>query len=331
MKKVVFALGVLFPFSAGSMVASSEIWAPGVTRGSGWYDVNKYSTASRPTSDKNFCWAAVASNMLQWWFDRYEAAGQVVPSGIPVGPGDKYNCGIFEKCFLPNWGTEHGSLSFNGLNWFFQNQAENNSGWTKPTNPGGYFPYKNIQEQMNETYADYRVRWETLNTDNYPSAVLTQDYSICLGGSYYTWGPERPDTSHPTKEVFSNYLTTMLGYGPVGLSLAIGSNGRGTHHEITVWGCDVDEEGSISKIFVSDSDDASGAPLEVVLKEYLVNYTGNNVAIYYNNEAKLSGGNYITSLTGIMAYPIPEPLTFGLLAGLGAFALAGTRRSRKSK
>lgn len=333
MKKVVFALGVLFPFSAGSMVASSEIWAPGVTRASGWYDVNKRSTVSVSGIDRNACWAAAASNMLQWWFDRYEDAGQVIPSNLSVGKGTKYTCSIFEDYFLLNWDPNHGASSYDGLCWFFEGKAPYvTTGYSKPTGGGNYFSsHPEVLTAMDSAYGDYQERWRPLNNniDNY-TAVLTEDYAVCLGGSYYTWGPGRPDKSYSSGQFFANYLTTMLKYGPAGLGFAISANGNGKNHEITVWGCVVDESGLVSKIFVSDSDDAQGDPLKTVLKEYVVSYTGNYVAIDYN-EAKLDGGNYITSLTGIMGYPIPEPSSFGLFAGAIAFMLAGTRRSRRQK
>lgn len=327
MRKVVLALGVFFPFCTGTSFAT-PIWAPGVSWDSGWYDVNKYSTSNVSTEDRNFCWAAVASNMLQWWCDSYERAGNTVPTNIMRDSKTKYTCGIFENVFLKNWDIQKGAGSYEGLQWFFEGKTPPQSNYSKPSAAGNYFSSSpEVLTTMDTAYTDYCALWNTLNTADYSSAVNTQDYAVCLGGNYYTWGTGRPIQNYTTKQVFSNFLVTMLKRGPVGLSFAIGYNGNGKNHEITVWGCIVDEEGIISRIIVSDSDDTPGDPLKTVLKEYIVSYTGNYVAIDYN-EAKMFGGNYITSLTGIMGYPIPEPSSFGLLAGLGALALVASRRSR---
>ena len=44
-----------------------------------------------------------------------------------------------------------------------------------------------------------------------------------------------------------------------------------------------------------------------------------------------NGGNALFDNITLKVSPVPEPSTFGLLAGLGALALAGTRRRRRAK
>lgn len=53
-----------------------ETWTLGVSSERGWYDANK----TLAPGDDNLCWAASASNILNWWQDRY-----VIPSGTPTG------------------------------------------------------------------------------------------------------------------------------------------------------------------------------------------------------------------------------------------------------
>lgn len=53
-----------------------ETWTWGVSPQKGWYDANK----TLAPGDDNLCWAASASNILNWWQDRY-----VIPSGTPTG------------------------------------------------------------------------------------------------------------------------------------------------------------------------------------------------------------------------------------------------------
>ena len=66
---------------------TSIVFAEGVTITSGWYDVNKKGAGDN--GDINMCWAAASANMIQWWQDRYVAAGNTLPSTATNGPGTK--------------------------------------------------------------------------------------------------------------------------------------------------------------------------------------------------------------------------------------------------
>ena len=57
----------------------SIVFVEGVTSASGWYDVNKMGDGTL-NGDVNMCWAAASANMIQWWQDRYVAAGKSLPS-----------------------------------------------------------------------------------------------------------------------------------------------------------------------------------------------------------------------------------------------------------
>ncbi|MCR5184415.1 MAG: IdeS/Mac family cysteine endopeptidase [Opitutales bacterium] len=334
MKNTVLIPSLLLLLPAGTLTAAS-VWAPGVTADSGWYDVNKRSNSNLSTTDRNFCWAAVASNMLQWWCDTYEKAGNTVPGNILRNTTTDYTCGIFENVFLKNWDPGKGCGSYEGLQWFFEGKSPTTSNYSKPTGGGNYLSGDTgFLATMADAYGAYSATWASLRErTEYDFAARTENYAICLGGNYYTWGSGRPDKTHSSAEVFSNYLTTLLNHGPVGLSFAVGYNGFGKNHEITVWGCDVGNDGLVSKIYVTDSDDSTADPLNIALNSYNVSYTGNYAAIDYN-EAKLFSGNYVTQLSGIMGYPalvIPEPSLFGFFAGTLALLLAGTRRRRKNQ
>ena len=61
-------------------VGDVVLFAEGVSLESGWYDQNK----SR-VGDSQLCWACTESNMIQWWQDRYIAAGKTLPSDAPNG------------------------------------------------------------------------------------------------------------------------------------------------------------------------------------------------------------------------------------------------------
>ncbi len=63
----------------------TTVFAEGVTLTSGWYDVNKKAQGNN--GDINMCWAATSSNMIQWFQDRYKAAGKTLPADATDGPG----------------------------------------------------------------------------------------------------------------------------------------------------------------------------------------------------------------------------------------------------
>ena len=75
----------------GGNVNDNVVFADGVTLNSGWYDVNKLKRAG---ADINMCWAAAASNIIQWWQDRYVAAGNTLPAGAVTGVGTKSYDGV---------------------------------------------------------------------------------------------------------------------------------------------------------------------------------------------------------------------------------------------
>ena len=123
-----------FPCLAGT----TTIFAPGVTANSGWYDVNKKSTANASQIDFVACGAAAASNMLQYWQDGYTTAGNILPNGTPDGIGTKeytsglgcYELAIFEK-YLDCWGTE-GTDPQLTIQWSFTGEGHNVSGYAQP-------------------------------------------------------------------------------------------------------------------------------------------------------------------------------------------------------
>ena len=73
MKNVITLLGVL---AGMSVTATAEtLWVYGVNENSGWYDADKTGNG-----DSALCWAAVSSNLINWWQNQYET-----PSNVPTG------------------------------------------------------------------------------------------------------------------------------------------------------------------------------------------------------------------------------------------------------
>ncbi|MBR3914656.1 MAG: IdeS/Mac family cysteine endopeptidase, partial [Bacteroidales bacterium] len=84
-KNEVISNEISFTAEAGSDTGTTIVFAEGVTVNSGWYDVNKVGMGDN--GDINMCWAASCSNIIQWWQDRYVAAGNSLPANAVTGPG----------------------------------------------------------------------------------------------------------------------------------------------------------------------------------------------------------------------------------------------------
>lgn len=73
MKKTIILLGLLAGLSASAV--AETLWVYGVSEQCGWYDANKSGD-----NDSALCWAAVSSNLLNWWQSQY-----VIPDNVPTG------------------------------------------------------------------------------------------------------------------------------------------------------------------------------------------------------------------------------------------------------
>ncbi|MBR2051707.1 MAG: IdeS/Mac family cysteine endopeptidase, partial [Bacteroidales bacterium] len=133
-----------------------RLFAEGVTPTSGWYDVNKidYST------DINMCWAATSSNIIQWWQDRYMAAGNTLPAGAISGKGtSSYELALMDM-YKEQWDNTRGADASHGITWYFEGrniqQYATAGSCAQPLsgNDGGYFA--NIwNEILPHVYHDY--------------------------------------------------------------------------------------------------------------------------------------------------------------------------------
>lgn len=78
MKRVITLLGLL---AGVSSVANAEThWVYGVSEHGGWYDADK----TNYDEDYNKCWAAVSSNLINWWQIQYDVSKVGAPTGDEV-------------------------------------------------------------------------------------------------------------------------------------------------------------------------------------------------------------------------------------------------------
>lgn len=253
----------------------SIVFADGVTMTSGWYDVNKMKEGNN--GDTMMCWAAAASNMIQWWQDRYVAAGNSLPSGAVTGPGTKMHSGTgFSRCyelalmdvFHTQWtNLGRGSQPDYAIAWYFEgklNGGEYAQNQAKPTTAGGYFSsvWSKIYPHLYHSYKDQVL----------PNLCYDL-YTVCF--NYYNlWGGKQ---GNEALAEFSNYVVRSIDRGIASLSIQPGSSAL---HAITLWGYEIDNAtGHVSRIWVTDSDDQTVEPKTAVLNEYNVSVSGNKIKL----------------------------------------------------
>lgn len=309
-----FALSLL----AGTTCGAASIWAPGVSRESGWVDVNKSWNG-----DNSMCWAAAASNMLEWWQTVYVSAGNSLPENAPSG----YVVGrenettrqyqIFDY-FIKNWSNAAGYV-YEAIPWYmtggtvdgFLNNSVSNL--VSGADSAGFF--KNVYPTSADMASKQSGTWVgDLSVYEYGSGSS-------MSGNFSSLG----EFSNLLIDSFSNASVVSMS-----VSLYRVSTGeRWTGHAITLWGCDYDENGNVTAIHITDSDDQKLQLRTIHLSEnesneiVLDGYWGGAVT-KINRFESLS----VASIPNIDSV-IPEPSAFGLLAGTFALGFAVFRRRKR--
>lgn len=220
------------------------------------YDVGKGSYSSDPTvtdkADTSLCWAYSAANLLQFWQDYYLSsadAGDEVPNGYNntsyTSPkGTQYL--TIADVFRNNWKDE-GGMQHAGFQWWFQGT-----------------------EAVEDIYAKAMK----------DGAIEAGYYKTLFGSETCYKQQYLAEENTDNGAVFMNFIDDTLATAGQGLGLAIyKSNGTGGH-AITCWGYETDEDGTLSALYVTDSDDryygATRVQVEIA--------DDGTIAIYDNDE-----------------------------------------------
>ena len=236
------------------------VFADGVTLTSGWYDTNKRNDGNTH-GDIMMCWAASAANIIEWWQDRYQAAGKSLPQGATTGPGSVYELKTMEL-FKEQWTTlERGAQVFQAVTWYFEgtNLCKDASPGTsaQPVGAGGYY-----SSLMTDLRAHMYCGYEYLYfTDLYSGEI----------NNYYHWGNGSGLTGTERLKAFSDIVVDVMSKGVASMAVALSANLASGHHATTLWGYEIDNAtGLITRLWITDSDDLVKDPKEQLLNEYSV-------------------------------------------------------------
>ena len=136
-------------------VQAAIYFAHNVSEDSGFINTKKYWNG-----DSYLCWAATASNMLQWW--QNNSSG--IPAFVPNGQNESGRTEIYDV-FCNNWANTGKGIEI-GLRWYLGG---------KPLNPNNYL------YDFKETIT------EPQNTGRY-----WEEYITSLGLSSSTWEGDCP-------------------------------------------------------------------------------------------------------------------------------------------
>lgn len=249
----------------------TTVFAEGVTISTGWYDVNKKSTAQQSQADAMMCWAASSSNIIQWFQDRYVAAGNTLPAGCPNGTSSSYGYELqIMDAFRDNWDNlARGNWTDGGVIWYFEgrdlyttNGYENRA--YPRTGTGGYF----------------KAEWETIVAGMYQYEDLNWGWlynptTYITEINNYNW--RGSSVADPLLK-FSEYIVEAFSHGMSSMAVAMSSNFNGAH-AVTIWGYEIDNAtGYVTKLYITDSDDGSTP----ILQTYTVSPEGGNSKIVLN-------------------------------------------------
>ena len=278
------------------------VFAEGVTMSSGWYDVNKKGTGQN--GDINMCWAAAASNMIQWFQDCYVAAGNKLPSTAINGPGTKsygtyspYELALMEV-YHDGWNNNKGGHVEQAIPWYFEgklNGGEYASAGSQavPLVDGGYWKsiWSDVEKYM---YCGY----DYFSYDTFSTAY---SYTVCYN-NYYLWGDGSDLRGQDRLKYVSDLIVKSFNHGMASLTVSLDANIMSLHHAVTLWGYEIDNAtGLLTRIWITDSDDIEKEPKTQLLNEYTVSIGSGNSHPKFTGNTRY-GSIYLVSIHPFSGY-----------------------------
>ena len=278
----------------------SIVFVEGVTSVSGWYDVNKMGNGTL-NGDINMCWAAASANMIQWWQDRYVAAGKQLPATAVTGPGTVYVAAAGRKYELAlmdmyhsEWNNDKGCHTAESIPWYFEGvnygQTASAGSQAYPLTEGGYWSdvWSTVYPHLYHEYS-YMFGWY--------NDLYATEYT-----AYQHWGNGSSLSGVQRHKKFSEFVVQFIDRGIMSMAVTLNSNG-GLNHATTVWGYEIDNAtGLVSRLWITDSDDLINEPKEQLLNEYKVSYSSGDNFITLSSDSVRYGKCYVISLNPFSGY-----------------------------
>ena len=274
------------------------VFADGVTLTSGWYDVNKKAQGNN--GDINMCWAATSSNMIQWFQDRYKAAGKTLPAGAVDGPGvtSYTNYGPYElelmDVFLTQWDNSRGGHMEQAIPWYFEGVLN-----------GGEYASPGSQAVPLTDGGFWKSIWSDVKANMYCGYGSTVGYTTCYN-NYYQWGNGTDLLGAERLAYFTDLVVTAFEHGMAGLTISLSANLYSLHHATTLWGYEIDNAtGLLTRVWITDSDDIMTEPKTPLLNEYSVSIDEGKSEIKLTGNTRY-GACWVVSLHPFSGYGSAE-------------------------
>lgn len=217
-----------------AQAATYTQWVEGVSVGGGWSDFNK-SDPDVADGDNNLCWAAAASNVINWWQNRYETPVEA-PQGKEI------------------WNTFKNSVSgdVSGSNacafqWWLTGQ------YNRDNSNGQYAYWSSSSMSILNNTINGKPGFEGFYRD-LESTIPPNE------GNYYRW--------HYELSRFVTFVETNTGTLPDSLGVTVVealrggaaatislSNFKNEGHAITLWGVEYNDSYDLTGLWLTDSDD----------------------------------------------------------------------------
>lgn len=276
------------------------VFAEGVTLTSGWYDVNKVGQGDN--GDIQMCWAASSSNMIQWWQDRYVAAGNTLPSTAITGPGAN---GVYELAlmdmFHSEWDNSLGGHTHEAIPWYFEgklNGGECASAGSQatPKSEGGY--WKSIWDS--EIYPNI---YHGYNNVIVPGVIEYNDIYITSFNNYYIWGNGTEYLGKERLKIFSDLVVEAFKHGMASMTVNLNEKFTALSHATTLWGYEVDNAtGLLTRVWITDSDDLISEPKGQILHEYQVSIGEGKSQVKLTSDSVRYGAVYAVAICPFSGY-----------------------------
>lgn len=193
--------------------------------------------------DGPLCWAAAAANIAAQWEARNVETVRETQGRDPKSAEE-----IFED-FTASVVSETGTLTA-GTRWYFDGNAQIQLK-DGVANEGRY-----------HGAVDYSV--EHMNF------ISTTDNGWTLYPEEYGFATDFNDAAFNRQSVYKQWSNNLVGWVENGFSIGLGVQGSykkedgtvGTYgHAITLWGVETDAAGYVTRMWLTDSDDATSAPM----------------------------------------------------------------------